>query len=81
MPILAINGGNTGYHIEAGKNGFLFDSMNDLMDKLEVLTLDNLALKKIVNTAWHFRKYEQYDWQDAADLFLKQLHPYVADRI
>lgn len=81
LPILAIDGGNSGYHVEAGKNGFLFHSIQDLVSKLELLSQDNPMLKKLVDGAWESRKIEQYSWEDAAALFLQKLQQHVANRV
>lgn len=80
LPILAFDGGNAKYHIESGKNGFLFSSIQDLVDKLEILSNDDQDFKSLTKKAWKFRKYESYDWAKAADLFIEKLNQYVSDR-
>ena len=77
LPILAIDGGNAGSHVENQKNGFLFSSIEALVDKLEYLSLNEMAFKKLVKSAWNYRKKEIYNWEQAANLFVNQLNQNV----
>ncbi len=81
LPILAIEGGNTSYHIEDGKNGILFSSISGLLEKLEILVENNTAFKNLLEKAWRFDKFENYSWEEAAELFLKKLNQLVSNRI
>lgn len=66
LPILAIKGGNTAYHIENGLNGYLLDSTEDLVVRLNSLIKNQewmgLLLKQIAQT----KTKESYTWKDAA---------------
>ncbi len=81
LPVLAIDGGNAKYHVEKEKNGYIFSSMASLVKKLEILSQDDQTFKKLLESAWVFRKFEQYSWEDAAELFLQKLNQNVAGRI
>jgi glycosyltransferase involved in cell wall biosynthesis len=81
LPILALDGGNANYHVEERKNGFSFPSISSLVKKLETLSLDNPAFKKVVESAWDYEKPEQYSWENAAELFLQKLNQDVAGRV
>lgn len=81
LPILAIEGGNTIDHVKDGKNGILFVSIDNLLEKLENLSQDNIAFKNMLEQAWRFEKSGKYTWKDAAELFLQQLNHYVTYRI
>lgn len=73
MPILAVDGGSVNFHIEEFYNGYLFDSSADLVDTLEELCGVNKEFKSLVESAWQFRKFEDYTWDTVVKTFVHQL--------
>ena len=73
LPILAIEKGNAKYHISNGKNGYLFSSMEALVDRLEFLSLNKNEFEALKKSSWDYRKKESYNWEKAAKQFLQQL--------
>jgi len=73
LPILALRGGNTAYHIQNGRNGYLFDNIKDLIDRLNTLIKNqewmDLLLKQTFNTG----EEEAYTWKDAVEKFSRIL--------
>ena len=73
LPILALRGGNTAYHIQNGRNGYLFDDIKDLIDRLNTLIKNqewmDLLLKQTLNRG----EEEAYTWEDAVEKFSRIL--------
>ena len=71
LPILAIKGGNTAYHVEDGLNGYLFDNINDLVVRLNTLIKNqewmDLLLKQTAQTGTK----TAYTWEDAAEKLMR----------
>jgi len=70
LPVLAFDGGNVSYHLQEGKNGYLFASIEALVSKLEYLCQTKEKFEKLVESAWNFRSFENYEWSQAADQLL-----------
>jgi len=73
MPILAYDGGSADYHIDEFENGFLFDTHEELVFTLEELCFRDDEFKSLVESAWKFRKFEEYDWKEVIGEFVRQL--------
>ncbi len=72
LPILAFDGGNAGFHVEEGITGWTFDRIGDLAAKLIALSKGAVAMEKLLSNAKE-NIPEKYDWNDAADRFIRQM--------
>lgn len=75
LPILAYDGGSADYHIEPGQNGHLFTTINEMVQKLDELAVRPNEFDDLIESAWQFRKFENYNWQTVIQLFVQQLIP------
>ncbi len=66
LPILAIRGGNTAYHIQNGLNGYLFDNINDLVVRLNTLIKNQEWMDLLLRQTAQTKDKEPYTWKDAA---------------
>lgn len=67
LPILAVKGGNTANHVVEGSNGFLFDSIELLVDKLIQLSHSSVARKQLLEgAARHRADYTVSAWSEHA---------------
>ncbi len=68
--ILAIDGGNAGYHIAKGRNGNVFASVKQLISQLEQLARSTREIHKAVWSAWTLHSDGNYDWAQAAQILI-----------
>ncbi len=73
LPVLAYDGGNAKYHIEEGRNGMLFSSIESLVQQIEKIAKRPDQFQKLINKAWAFRKFENYTWFGLVKEFVVQL--------
>ncbi len=66
LPILAIKGGNTTYHIQNGLNGYLFDNMEDLVVRLKSLINNPEWMDLLLKQNAQIEDIASYTWKDAA---------------
>lgn len=73
IPVLAYDGGSANYHIEEFENGFLFDTHEELVFTLEELCFRPDEFKRLVDSAWKFREFESYTWEEVIGDFVRQM--------
>jgi glycosyltransferase involved in cell wall biosynthesis len=71
LPILARKGGFIPYHIEQGKNGYMFSSVDALAEYILYLLDEPEAFTRLQTSARQYGEtLEDYTWDDAASIFL-----------
>ncbi|MEO1450209.1 MAG: glycosyltransferase [Bacteroidota bacterium] len=67
LPILALDGGNVGFHMEGGEErGKLVSSDEELAIALTHLATNSALLAQWQTAAWQHRPYDSYTWAEAA---------------
>ena len=66
LPVLAIKGRNTTYHIQNGLNGYLFDNINDLVVRLKTLIKNQEWMDLLLKQTAQTKAKKSYTWKDAA---------------
>lgn len=67
LPILAIKGGNTSYHVQNGLNGYLLDTISDLVVRLNTLINNQEWMSLLLEQTAQTRMEKSYTWKDAAE--------------
>lgn len=72
IPILALDRGNVGHHIEEGKNGFSYQELDSLCQQLVDLVENRNVLKGLIEGASTYTPYVHYTWATAVKQFQDQ---------
>jgi len=73
LPILAHRGGNASAHVEQGVNGYLYDSIGELVDGFLELCRAPERMRQLFAAAQAHRAGGDYTWDAAAAEFLRQI--------
>ena len=73
LPILALQGGNTPYHIDQGNNGFVFSSVEKLIEMLQQIVEKPGSLKVLGEGAVQKQPRDARNWTKAAEEFIGRL--------
>ena len=67
LPILAIKGGNTESHIQDGLNGYLFNTIKDLVQRLNTLINIKEWLDLLLTQIAQVKSEKLYTWKNATE--------------
>ncbi len=76
LPILVLEGGFSGKHIQGG-NGILCADIFELTGNFLQLSRNQSMLEQYLNAARSLPKETTYRWEDAAAIFLNQIHHFL----
>lgn len=77
LPLLVRRGGNAAHHVQPGKNGYVCDSLNELVSWLQRWQQQPYELGQLGGNAHALAQQPQHSWQDAARQFLQQYQAFT----